>query len=127
MTSFRTTTKATLFASATLKTGTSTACVVASATATAIANAALITPASQSMSAQTPPAGRSSSDASAVAALHKRICGMNNVRGMHGICAVSGKKPTAANLANRQELLEKQMAMMQSMMVDRTPSASGKQ
>lgn len=134
MTSLRTTANATPYASATLRTGRATACVVASATATANANAALITLTAQSAWAQTP-AGRASLDASAVALWHKRhkqhkrMGRLNNMQGMHGMGAASGKKPTAADLANRQDMAEKHMGMMQSMMqmmVDRMALTSAK-
>ena len=139
MTSLRTTANATPYASATLRTGRATACVVASTTSTAIANAnaALITFTAQSAWAQTP-AGRASLDASAVARWHKRhkrhkqhkrMGGLTNMQGMHGMGAASGKKPTAADLANRQDMVERHMGMMQSMMqmmVDRMALTSAK-
>jgi hypothetical protein len=42
--------------------------------------------------------------------------GMSGMKGMHGMAAMPGGAQTSDGLATRQEMMEKHMAMMQSMM-----------
>ena len=52
--------------------------------------------------------------------------GMSGMKGMHGMGAMPSGAPTSGDLASRQEMMEKHMAMMQSMMqmmMDQMPPA----
>ncbi len=52
--------------------------------------------------------------------------GMSGMKGMHGMGAMPGGAPTSGDMASRQDIMEKHMAIMQSMMqmmMDQMPSA----
>ena len=52
--------------------------------------------------------------------------GMSGMKGMHGMGAMPGDTPAPSDMAARQEMMEKHMAMMQSMMqmmMDQMPPA----